>query len=135
MKSLKAVFRHTDFKEDSPVTGLPEDMIALFRRIDWPSAFNEHEERATFPELIVSSLANGDALYIQYLGSGDLFQCTTYITIPKPIFGLDIWLFRDHWESEEVEFRAAAVVDALAAFGRKDAAHLRQLWTAAKAHV
>jgi hypothetical protein len=134
-KDFKAIFRHSNFEEDQPVVGSMQDIISLFRRIDWVSAFHEYPTQETFPELIVTSLANGDALYIQYLGSGDVFQCTTIITIPRPIFGLDVWLSREQWESEAVELRSACVVEALGAFAGKDAGRLQDLWSQARAQA
>jgi hypothetical protein len=88
---------------------------SLFHRIDWAAALGDHTKRETFPELIVERQANGDLLNLQFLGSGDLFQCAAIITIPRPILGLDIWLARDRWESDAVELSAGAVTDALTA--------------------
>lgn len=125
---FKATFRHSDYTEDAPLKGSIDEVISLFHRIDWAAALGGHTKRETFPELIVEREANGDLLNLQFLGSGDLFQCATIITIPRPILGLDIWLTRDRWESDAVELSAGAVTGALMAFGDGDAKRLQALW-------
>jgi hypothetical protein len=127
-KPLKATFRHSDFRDDSPVMGSFDEIVSLFRRIDWAAAYHEHAEPWTFPELIVEREANGDVFNLQFLGPSGLFQCATIISIPRPVLGFDIWLTRDLWESDAVEFAAGAVIDALAAFSDRDATRLRSLW-------
>ena len=127
-KSFKGTFRHSDYAEDPPVAGSIEDMISLFRRIDWTAAMHEHAEQQTFPELIVERIANGDLFNLQFIGPGDIFQCAAIVTIPKPFLGMDIWIFRERWESDEIELSADAAIGALAAFGAGDTKQLRGLW-------
>lgn len=131
MGKFKGTYRHSDYSEDPPIEGTIESIISLFRSIDWPATPPDIGSRSTFPELSVVDLANGDLLNLQALDAGHCFQCTAILTIPKKVWGLDIWIFRETWESEAVELTADRAIEALQAFGRGDSEGLKSIWSAA----
>jgi len=129
-KPLRATFRPVDGTADSSIVGSLEDVLALFRSTDWPTAWSKNGGNPTaFPELVVERVSDGDALYLGFDGSKGDFQCTTIVTVPKKVLGLA--LMSDDWESDAVNLPPKTIADVLAAFGAKDIDKLRAFWAAA----
>lgn len=131
MVQFKATFRHSDYTEDTPVVGTIDRIVSLFRSIDWPTSAPDFGSRNIFPELIVENQSNGDLLNLQGLDAGHRFQCSVILTIPNKVWGLDLWIFRETWESAAVELVADRAIEALQAFGRSDAMELKAIWSSA----